>query len=165
MTESLIMLAELRQNCTNVEMNLARVRDHQVLGDCAIIVVYKRFILEDKRSLQVLQRISKLVRLAEEARKVVVRDGSHSVVLFGEEFGFLQELLAQFVVLPLQVGHAQNIADDRNLVVHLLQLLRLFTEYLFDQELHFIEFPERLDLLAFLLEGQSLVEELLDLQL
>lgn len=88
--ESEFVLAHLRENRTDVQMDIARIRHleavvHRLLTEVQVIV------FDFQRFLQEAQRRPQLLRSSENAREVVISHGAVTVSLIRVGFGLLQQ--------------------------------------------------------------------------
>ena len=91
MLQSQLVLAHLRQNGANVQVNVAGVRDLEALID-RLLTEVQIVVLDLKGFLKVAQRTSQLLSATEYARKVVVGDSSVAITFFSQTHGLVQQL-------------------------------------------------------------------------
>ena len=108
------MLAHLRQDGADVQMDVARVRDleaivHRLLAEVQVI------ILDLERLLEVRQGAAELLSPSEDASKVIVGNGSITVAFLSEAHSLVEQLEADLEVLLLQEAHREDVADDGSL--------------------------------------------------
>jgi hypothetical protein len=112
------MLAKLRKNGTNIQVNFCWVRNRKGLRNCLFVGCVNAPILKLKSHLQIGKGISKLVSFAEVASKVIVGGCAHPFVLLGKKFSLLEKLKWQFSIVSLQSLHSNNVANKSYFIVY-----------------------------------------------
>ena len=117
------MLAHLREDGADVQVDVARVRDleavvHRLLAEVQVI------ILNLERLLQVRQGAAELLCPSEDASKVIVGNGSITVAFLGEAHSLVEQFETDLEVLLLQEAHREDVADDGSLARGSHQLKR-----------------------------------------
>ena len=111
MLESQLVLAHLREDGADVQVDVARVRDleavvHRLLTEVQVI------ILDLERLLEVGQGAAELLCPSEDACKVIVSNGSITVAFLGEAHSLVEQLKTDLEVLLLQEAHREDVAND-----------------------------------------------------
>lgn len=121
--EGKLVLAHLREDGADVQVDVARVRDleavvHRLLAEVQVI------ILDLQRLLQVRQGAAELLCPSEDASKVIVGNGSITVAFLGEAHSLVEQFETDLEVLLLQEAHREDVADDGSLACRSHQLKR-----------------------------------------
>ena len=91
MLQGQLVLAHLRQDCTNVQVNVAWVRNLEALVHCLLTEV-QVVILDLERLLEVGERTSQFLGATEDASEVIVCDGTVPVTFFCQTDCLMQQL-------------------------------------------------------------------------
>lgn len=105
------MLAHLGEDGTNVEVDVARVRDLQAVVN-GLLAEMQVVILDFEGFFKVRKRATELFSSSEDAREIVISNGSVSVAFLRETDRFVEQLEAHLEILFLQEAHGENVADD-----------------------------------------------------
>ena len=142
-------------------MDLGWVRDGQRLRHGLVVGRIDAPVLELKGHLEVSQRVTQLVSLAEVTREVVVCRRPHPLVLLTKKLRLLKQFKRQFRVVTLKSLHGDYVADKRDLVVYSLELIVVdFARAVLDDGLALVEATQSFHVLVLFFEGQTLFEEL-----
>lgn len=125
--ESKLMLAHLGQDRTDVQVDIARVRNlkavvHGLLAEMQVVI----FNLESL--LQVGQCRAQFLGPAENAGEIVVSDSAVPIAFVCVDLRFLEKLERDSIVLFLKEGHRKNIADDSGFTAGAKSAFVPFTE-------------------------------------
>lgn len=91
MLQGQLVLAHLRKNGANVQVNVAGVRDLEALID-GLLTEVQIVVLDLESFLEVAQRTSELFGAAEDTGEVVVGDGPVAVTFLSQTHGLVQQL-------------------------------------------------------------------------
>ena len=105
------MLTHLRKDSTNVEMNVAWVRDLKAILNC-ILTEVQVVIFNFESFFQIAEGTSQFLGSSENAGEIIVRYCSISITLLCKRDSFVQQLKGYVEVLFLKETHRQDVADD-----------------------------------------------------
>lgn len=111
MLQRQLVLAHLRQDGANVQVNIARVADLQAFVD-SLLAEVQVVVFDLEGLLEVGERAAELFRPAEHASEVVISNGAVAISFLGQTHSLVEQLEADLEVLFLQEAHGEDVAND-----------------------------------------------------